>query len=109
MTNKVTKYYCPLCAEEAEVIQVDDVKGSIGDETVTWKRVHLECRHECPLLESHVDVPDECYDGMMPKRRVVVEVDNRDSRTTWLWIGVSDYVEIDPIDLLENMLENVAG
>jgi hypothetical protein len=35
----------------------------------------------------------------------VDEVDNRDSRTTWLWIG-NDYVEVDPVDLIENMLEN---
>ena len=39
------------------------------------------------------------------------EVDNRDNRTTWLWIGGygHQYIEIDPVDLVENMIENVQG
>ena len=107
MTNKITKYYCPLCAEEAEVIQVDDQKGDTGATDVTWKRVHLECRGNCPLLWSVVDIPDECYDGVMRRHRPVIEVDNRDSRTTWLWINQTEYVEIDPVALMNNMLENL--
>ncbi len=107
MTSKIHRYYCPLCSEEAEVIQVDDVPGDIGDEEITWKRVHLECRGKCPLLWSCVDIPTECYDGMFPTRRVVVEVDNRDRATTWLWISKSDYVEVNPTDLMNNMLENL--
>ncbi len=34
-------------------------------------------------------------------------VDNRDARTTWLWIdGETRFIEVDPIDLLVNMIEN---
>lgn len=36
----------------------------------------------------------------------VVRVDNRDERTTWLWINEQMYVEVDPVDLYENMKEN---
>ncbi len=58
----IKTYYCPLCSEQAEVIQVDVQHGDIGDEDITWKRVHLECKGKCPLLWSCVDIPDECYD-----------------------------------------------
>ena len=36
----------------------------------------------------------------------VTEVDNRDPSTTWLWISKTEYVEISPVDLIENMIEN---
>jgi len=36
----------------------------------------------------------------------VVLVDNRDPRCTWLWISDHEYVEVDPVDLVENMVEN---
>jgi len=38
------------------------------------------------------------------------EVDNRDSRTTWLWIGGygNQYIEVDPVELIKNMIENCA-
>lgn len=38
----------------------------------------------------------------------VVQVDNRDSRTTWLWTSDWEYVEVDPVELIENMIENCA-
>jgi len=41
----------------------------------------------------------------MAEQYDVQDVDNRDQRTTWLWI-TQDYVEVDPIDLMENMIEN---
>ncbi len=44
----------------------------------------------------------------MPFRNEVTEVDNRDSRTTWLWISPQQYVEVDPIELIQNMIENCA-
>ena len=38
------------------------------------------------------------------------DIDNRDGRTTWLWIkqGVVDlgYIEIDPLEVASNALEN---
>lgn len=37
----------------------------------------------------------------------VESVDNRDFRTTWLWLDGSHYVEVDPIDLVENAVENL--
>lgn len=43
---------------------------------------------------------------MIPVQRDVVQVDNRDDRTTWLWISDTEYVEVDIPDLLENSLEN---
>ncbi len=44
----------------------------------------------------------------IPVRNEVTEVDNRDSRTTWLWISSNQYIEVDPIDLIKNMVENCA-
>ncbi len=110
MTTKITKYYCPLCAEEAEVIQVDDQHGDIGDEDVTWKRVHLECQGKCPLLWSCVDIPDECYDdSALDKSNRHVDIrtwDNRDMGETWLWIDTVRYVKVNPFDMIENAVEN---
>lgn len=34
-------------------------------------------------------------------------VDNRDFRTTWVWIDDNKYVEIDPLDLVRNAIENL--
>ncbi len=104
MTNKISTFYCPSCSNRAEVIQVDDVQDD--EKTVTWKRVHLECRHSCPLLWSCIDIPAECYGGVLRNRQEVVQVDNRDPGATWLWLSLSDFVEIDPVDLVENMIEN---
>jgi hypothetical protein len=43
----------------------------------------------------------------VPPRQVEVEsTDNRDVNTTWLWIEPNAYVEVDPVDLLLNALEN---
>ena len=44
-------------------------------------------------------------EGSIPERYDVASVDNRDYRTTWLWIG-RDYVEVDPVDLFTNMIDN---
>lgn len=44
----------------------------------------------------------------IPFRNEVTEVDNRDSRTTWLWISNEQYIEVDPIELIQNMVENCA-
>lgn len=43
--------------------------------------------------------------GIIPERVDVTEVDNRDQGATWLWIG-DDYVEVDPVELISNMIEN---
>lgn len=37
----------------------------------------------------------------------VKEVDNRDFRTTWLWIDDDHYIEVDPLELLENAIDNI--
>ena len=36
----------------------------------------------------------------------VKQLDNRDSRTTWLWLDSLMYIEVDPVDLMRNMIEN---
>ena len=43
--------------------------------------------------------------GTFPERVEVTELDNRDTRTTWLWIG-DDYIEVDPVELIQNVIEN---
>lgn len=43
---------------------------------------------------------------MIPVQRDVVQVDNRDSNTTWLWISDTEYVEVIISDLVENAKEN---
>jgi hypothetical protein len=42
----------------------------------------------------------------VPIRREITVVDNRDTRTTWLWIDTTHYIEVDPYELLRNALEN---
>lgn len=37
----------------------------------------------------------------------ILDVDNRDDKTTWLWINQREYVEIDPSDLMLNMIQNL--
>jgi len=43
----------------------------------------------------------------MNVRRTVVELDNRDQSETWLWLEDGSRVEVDPIELFENLLENM--
>jgi len=46
----------------------------------------------------------------LPERYDIKELDNRDSDTTWIWLDGTDtpsYVEVDPIELFTNMLENL--
>lgn len=47
----------------------------------------------------------ETENGSIPERYDVQSIDNRDPSTTWLWIG-DDYVEVNPFELIENMVEN---
>jgi hypothetical protein len=42
----------------------------------------------------------------MPKLNVV-DTDNRDSRTTWLLLEDGNFVEVDPYELLLNVVENI--
>ncbi len=111
MTTQRT-FYCPCCGQPADVVQVDVQHGDIGDTDITWKRVHLECLGKCPVLWSCVDIPNECLNDKVPTIPLWINVDtvdNRDSRTTWLWInGDTEYIEIDPVDLIQNMVENCA-
>jgi len=37
----------------------------------------------------------------------VVESENRDVETTWLWIGQGRYVDVNPFELLQKALENL--
>jgi len=46
----------------------------------------------------------------LPEQYDIKELDNRDSNTTWIWLDGTDtpsYVEVDPIELFQNMLENL--
>ncbi|MEE8599428.1 MAG: hypothetical protein V3S69_08010 [Dehalococcoidales bacterium] len=36
----------------------------------------------------------------------ITETDNRDSGTTWLWISWEDYIEVNPVELINNVIEN---
>ena len=44
--------------------------------------------------------------GSIPERYDIETIDNRDPSTTWIWIGTGDYVEVNPFELIENMVEN---
>jgi hypothetical protein len=37
----------------------------------------------------------------------ILDTDNRDDSTTWLWINQREYVEVNPKELMENMIENL--
>lgn len=37
----------------------------------------------------------------------VSNIDNRDYRTTWLWVSGARYIEVDPIELVANAVENL--
>lgn len=36
----------------------------------------------------------------------VKELDNRDHNTTWVWTGENNFVEVNPVELFQNMVEN---
>lgn len=37
----------------------------------------------------------------------IKSTDNRDPHTTWLWINDRQYVEVNPIELVYNVIENL--
>ena len=46
-------------------------------------------------------------DGTDNPKRYDAVIDNRDPGTTWIWLeGTGDYVEVSPVELVENMIEN---
>ena len=106
-------YHCPLCREPMRHVETRTVYGTIGDQVCNSYNLHFECM-TCPdVLGIIVSVPnmevterDDLRDLMNRKEQTVLEVDNRDDRTTWLWLAGNKYVEVDPTDLYENMLEN---
>lgn len=53
--------------------------------------------------ENNMSIVTE--NGIIPERYEVQSIDNRDPATTWLWI-TDDYVEVNPFELIENMVEN---
>ena len=64
------------------------------------------------IVGAFVDgTPTEPNDpkGWTPCERVVRSTDNRDDSTTWLWLDsdCGEYVEVNPTDLYDNMLENL--
>ena len=42
----------------------------------------------------------------MLRERDDYDVDNRDIRTTWLTLSDETYLEIDPVEIMDNALEN---
>lgn len=46
-------------------------------------------------------------EGIIPERYDVKHLDNRDQGTTWVYLdGMHDYVEVDPTEIMGNMIEN---
>ena len=98
------QYKCPTCSNELVHVQTEDMHESDNE----WYRVHFECM-TCPVLSIVIDVPtaDQLPIGGVPSvQRDIVGYDNRDDNTTWLWISSTEYVEVNPRQLYDNMIEN---
>ena len=121
----MTNYQCPSCRELLSMVNITTRTGSIGGEVVTSHDLHFECM-TCPhILSMVVNVPNGTFiphaqwynvqpdliKGSMGKstRVDITEWDNRDERCTWLWISESEYIEVDPQELYQNMRENCDG
>ncbi len=102
-------YVCPICRKIMEVTQVERVREETSYGNSWWYRVSLECM-TCPtILCVVIDVPtaDALPPGHeLPEEVEIVGYDNRDTNTTWLWISPTKYVEVDPTDLYNTMLDN---
>ncbi len=55
--------------------------------------VYLDIGHPVEEPEHRTNVP-------------ITEWDNRDPSETWLWIDQHRYVCVDPVEMIENMIEN---
>jgi chemotaxis protein histidine kinase CheA len=61
---------------------------------------------ELETLDDCVTRVKEILDQGPAEQVTILSTDNRDFRTTWLWIDNKRYVEVDPLDLLKNAIEN---
>ncbi len=103
------RYVCPTCQEELSLVDVD-LNSELMDGIQThWFSVHMECM-TCPeVMSVTVSVPiGDALPGNegIHTRREVLVVDNRDSDTTWLWVSKTEYIEVNPRTLYDNMVEN---
>ncbi len=102
------RYVCPCCQVELRMAGSRVRPGPFG---ATWD-IHLECMTCSHILGITVSVPSK--KGFFPReedertfvKREVESVDSRDDRTTWLWLNDGEFVEVDPVELHANMLEN---
>lgn len=103
------EFYCPLCGDVANVVQVDIIDPEPDDVDVPqWHRVHLECKGVCDLLWSCVDVPfGHHQEAQVSRSTPVTNLDNRDVDTTWLWLTPTRYVEVNIPELANNAHENL--
>lgn len=110
--DKQVRYVCPTCQQLLECVGVNKRAGDHGSS--------IDLSFECPrcphMIGITINVPNGLYipadqmwnykGGIIPRERTIVEVDNRDERTTWLWLNQHEYIEVDPVELHANMLEN---
>ncbi len=52
----------------------------------------------------NIGLPDE--EPTYNTNVAITEWDNRDPATTWLWIDKVRYIEVNPVELIANMVEN---
>ena len=88
-----------------------NVQFEVSDEDiVTVGDLHEDlCRvlHEGqPTTISWVDIGLPEQEPEYHVNVAISEWDNRDTATTWLWIDKVRYVEVNPYDMIENMVEN---
>lgn len=74
-----------------------------AEDDVTLQDPNIETR-KADFVEYLLQTQDI---AQMTRRVPIENTDNRDFRTTWLWLDGSRYIEVDPIDLVQNAVENL--
>ena len=117
--NKQTCDICkePVTDQSTDIWALETWYEKSGDVHETGRTANLNrdylvicTRPKCQATLKGLwdDFVQEVGEGnsVLSNRREVTEVDNRDASETWLWLGRRDRVEVDPVDLVENMIEN---
>ncbi len=100
-TNPRDAYYKRVYQNLCKAVEeyVDEAKEH-EDDSVMESRQPVDTRLEDFILYVQ-------NSRQKPATSITPRIDNRDFRTTWLWINNNEYVEVDPVELLYNAVDNL--
>lgn len=86
-----------------------NVQFEVPDE-VTLEQLHedlcLVLHEGAATTISIIDIGHPVAEPICGTLVDIVEWDNRDPSVTWLWIDDVRYISVDPVEVVENMIEN---